>query len=171
MHPPPTELSRYLDNELLVAERDDVQRHVRECGPCRWLLQSLSQTIVGLGSLREPAPSGRAERIIAALWRVSREDGVRRLSVVRGDGAPGRVDWRARWRIALRYCLRRSQLRLTVPIGLLVGTALSLANQGGMLLSGEIDLKMCAVCALDYLLPFAAMNVVLVTASRLLRQR
>jgi ABC-type methionine transport system permease subunit len=69
------------------------------------------------------------------------------------------------------YCLQRSQLRFTVPIGLLVGTALSLANKGAMLLQGQIDLQMCVVCALGYLLPFVAMNVVLLTATRLARRR
>src|SRR6266536_2142979 len=74
MHPAPTKLSRYLDGELSVEQRDAVARHVRECGPCRRLLQSLAQTIGGLGSLREPAASGRAERIVATLGRAPRED-------------------------------------------------------------------------------------------------
>jgi hypothetical protein len=72
----------------------------------------------------------------------------------------------ASFRAAIRYCLQRSQLRLTVPTGLLVGAALTLVNQGGMLLHGGIDVGMCAICSLDFLLPFVALNVALVAASR-----
>jgi anti-sigma factor RsiW len=147
-HPDPTMLSRYLDGDLPADEHAEVDRHVGGCIPCRRLLRSLSQTVGGLGSLRANAASGRAEAIVAALSPPTSRDAARR-----------------------RFLLQRAQLRFTVPIGLLVGIALSLVNQGGMLLHGEIDLAMCAVCALDFLLPFVAMNVVLLATTRVLRGR
>jgi hypothetical protein len=61
----------------------------------------------------------------------------------------------------VRSCLRRPRLRITVPIALLAGVAVSLVNHGGMLLSGHIDAQMCAICGLDFLVPFAALNVAL----------
>ncbi len=62
-------------------------------------------------------------------------------------------------RAALRYCLQRAQLRLTLPIALLAGVVLSLINQGGILMDGRIDLAMCAMCAMNFLVPFVALNV------------
>jgi len=59
---------------------------------------------------------------------------------------------------ALRYCFQRAQLRLTLPIALLAGVVLSLINQGGILMDGRIDLRMCAMCAANVLVPFAALN-------------
>lgn len=157
VHPAGATLCRYVEADLPPSERDAVDRHVAECVSCRRLLASLVETIGGLRSLVARTPAGLPETIIAALPRTSAE---RR-------GATARA---YRPRAAVRYCLRRSQLRLTVPAGLLVGAALSLLNQGGMLLHGEIDVGMCAICSLDFLLPFVAMNVVLVTATRLPRR-
>jgi anti-sigma factor RsiW len=151
-------LSRYLDADLSPSERDDVERHVAECVSCRRLLATLRQTIGGLRSLPGSAPSRLPETIIAALPRTGAQHGA-------ADARIGRL------RAAVRYCLRRTQLRLTVPTGLLLGAALSLLNQGAMLLHGHIDVGMCAICSLNFLLPFAAMNVVLVTAARLARRR
>ena len=79
-----------------------------------------------------------------------------------------------RWRRKLADRLARPQwhrawLRVTVPIALVLGVALSLVNQAGMLLSGEIDLRMCAICGLDFLLPFAALNLVLAIAASIAR--
>jgi anti-sigma factor RsiW len=148
-HPAPLALSRYLDGELTARDRRAVEAHVRECGGCRRLLRSLSRTVRVLGSLGAGAPAGQSEAIIAALSAEAR---------------PQRRQFR--WRPVLRYCLGRAQLRFTVPIALLVGAVLSLVNQGGMLLAGELDPAMCAICALNFVLPFIAMNVVLVGAAR-----
>lgn len=74
-------------------------------------------------------------------------------------------------RAALRSCLQRSQLRFTVPIGLILGVLLSAVNQGAMLVEGHIDLGMCAICALDFLLPFVAMNAALVMAALVVGER
>jgi anti-sigma factor RsiW len=170
-HPDPTTLSRYLDGDLPADERAEVDQHVGGCIPCRRLLRSLSQTIGGLRSLRGHAASGRADAIIAALSSPTSADAARRLAVVTGNRAVTRSTGPSRSWAAVHYCLQRSRLRFTVPIGLLVGIVLSLVNQGGMLLHGEIDLAMCAVCALDFLVPFVAMNVVLLATTRVLQRR
>ena len=162
-------MSRYLERELAAAERGKLERHVSDCFSCRRELRSLSQTIGGLDSLRQPAPTGLADRVIAALWAATSPQ----LTVVHGDdgGAFAPVGWRARLRRAAAYCLRRSQLRVTIPVGLVVGAVLSVVNQGGMLFEGRIDLAMCAACTLDFVLPFTAMNIVLLMVTRLVGRR
>ena len=162
-------MSRYLDSELAVAQCGAVERHVSDCGSCRQEMRSLSHTLRGLDALHERAPAGLADTVIAAVWAATSPP----LTVVRrGDSRalePGA--WRARLRSATRYCLQRSQLRLTVPVGLVIGAVLSVVNQGAMLFEGNIDVGMCAVCALDFLLPFFAMNIVVLMAARLVRGR
>jgi anti-sigma factor RsiW len=153
LHPAPATLSRYLDSDLSPVKRDAVARHVAECVACRHRLSSLRQTIGELRSLPTRAPSRLPETIVAALPRTAGE---------RGGAHPG-ID---RLRAALRYCLKGSQLRITAPVAVLVGAALSLANQGATLFRGEIDLSSCAACSLDFMLPFVALNVVLVAATR-----
>ena len=162
-------MSRYLDGELPAAERGTLERHVDQCPWCRRELRSLSQTVRGLASLHDAAPVGVADRVVAALWSATSPH----LTVVHGDvGATfAPVAWRARLRTAARYCMRRSQLRFTVPVGLVVGAVLSVVNQGAMLFEGRIDVGMCAVCALDFLLPFVATNIVLVMVARLVGGR
>jgi hypothetical protein len=164
-HPAPTTLSRLLDDDLRLPERDADDQHLRGCGPCRRLLESLTRTIGGLGSLRTRASSGRADRIVAAL-RTASDGGTRHLSVTARDTVVVFPGWWPRLWSAVRYCLQRSQLRFTVPIGVLLGAALTVLNMGGTLLRGEIDLEMSAVCALDFVLPFMAMNVVLLGVAR-----
>jgi hypothetical protein len=115
-------------------------------------LASLMQTIGGLRALRAGAPYRQSETIVAALPRGA-DPGIRRV------------------RAAVRYCLQRTQLRLTVPAALLVGAALTVVNQGGMLLHGEIDVAMCAIYSLDFRLTFVAMNVVVVAATLVARRR
>jgi hypothetical protein len=56
-------------------------------------------------------------------------------------------------------------MRVTFPIAIVLGVALSLVNQGGMLLSGDIDLRMCVICALNFLLPLAALNLLLLAVA------
>ena len=158
VHPAPATLSRYLESDLSPSERDAVERHVAECVSCRRLVASLTRTIGGLRSLRARAPSSLAQTIVAALPPASAGQGAADARTLRKP-------------VGVRDCLRRSQLRLTVPAGLIVGAALTLVNQGTMLLHGDVDVGMCARCSLDFLLPFVAMNVVLVTATRLAHRR
>jgi hypothetical protein len=103
------------------------------------MLRSLSSTIRALGSMPSPSSSGLAEKVISEL-RV-------------GDGRQA------------ASTLRRSWLRVTLPIGLLLGVILSLVNQGGMLLSGQIDVRMCVICALDFVLPLAALSALMLAAA------
>lgn len=120
--------------------------------------------------MREHVPSRRAEAIIATLSFASTRAGAPQFRVAQNNGewAGARADatWQLPLRAALRYCLQRSQLRFTVPIGLVLGTVLALVNKGAMLLEGDISVGMCAICALDFLLPFVAINVVLLAAAR-----
>jgi hypothetical protein len=67
--------------------------------------------------------------------------------------------WSQRAHSALGYCLRGAQLRLTLPLALLAGAILTLVNMGGQLMHGRLDLGMCAMCAMDFLVPFIALNV------------
>ena len=55
--------------------------------------------------------------------------------------------------------MQRAQLRLTVPIALVAGVVLSMVNMGGMLMHGRIDLGVCVSCAIDFLVPFLALNL------------
>lgn len=166
-------LSQYLDDDLAHRDRVALEEHLHHCLGCRRALQSLSRTVEALPSLQGAKSTSRAETIIGSL---DQPNVPRRLRVVGGDaegrdmrGARGA--WQPRWRSALRYCLQRSQLRWTMPIAVLIGALLSLVNQGGMLLAGQIDVGMCAVCALNFALPFLAMNVALLAATRVARRR
>ena len=74
-----------------------------------------------------------------------------------GDRAPR--CWRRTVAAGLRWCLRRRQLRLTLPIALGAGVVLSLVNIGEMLMHGRIDLGVCVSCAMDFLVPFLPLNL------------
>jgi hypothetical protein len=75
-------------------------------------------------------------------------------------------DHRSRLLAVVRYRLRRRQLRLTLPIALLAGVALSVINEGAMLFEGQIDLGMCAMCAMNFVVPFIALKVALLLSVR-----
>jgi hypothetical protein len=47
------------------------------------------------------------------------------------------------------------------------GVVLSLVNMGGMLLRGRIDLGVCVSCAMDFLVPFVALNLGLLLLLRI----
>src|SRR5918995_1654297 len=108
----------------------------------RHLLATVPQPANSADSLRVRPQSRLADRVIAALWSWTSEADARRLTIVTDTFALARTGRRVRTWPAVRYCLQRSQLRFTVPAGLLVGVVLSLVNHGGMLLHGEIDLAM-----------------------------
>jgi hypothetical protein len=75
-------------------------------------------------------------------------------------------------RALIDYCLRRPQLRLTLPLGLLVGIALSLINQGSMIFSGRANLlEVCLTCSPNFLVPFVALNIALLIAAPVARRR
>jgi hypothetical protein len=96
------------------------------------------------------------------------------LTVVSGPGerAGDRMlaCWVRRARAAVGWCLQKQQLRLTLPITFVAGVVLSMVNMGGMLMHGRIDLGVCLSCAVDFLVPFVALNLALLTLLRVPRR-
>lgn len=159
-----------------------LEAHVSNCRRCQRELASLANTLDALGSLEPNSPAGLADSIIAALRaenppqiasrRSSKFTGVPALTVVPGSGQPPAGDrslirWPQDARAALRWCLRRPQLRLTLPITVVAGVVLSMVNMGGMLMHGKIDLGVCVSCTIDFLVPFVALNLGLLMLLRL----
>ena len=131
------------------------------------MLRSIASTVRALGSLHSPPSAGLADAIISRL-RAGEPGRSATEPLVLEAGPQGR--WRRQFADRLTPPhWHRVWLRVTVPIALVLGVALSLVNQGGMLFSGEIDLRMCAICGLDFLLPFAALNLVLAIAASIAR--
>jgi anti-sigma factor RsiW len=191
-HARPEMLSRYLDGELTQPQRRALETHLGDCPNCRRLVESLTGTVDALGSMRTGARAGLADSVIGALRAQSpsqralpaasaRRSGSPLLTVVSDSGSDAagqtatvpraRSTWRCILRAFLDYCLRRPQLRLTLPLGLALGIALSLINKGYMIFNGRVDAEMCAVCALDFVIPFVALNVGLLLAARVAARR
>ena len=182
-HPTARVFSEYLDGDLDARAHRALEAHVRDCARCRATLASLAATVRALGSLETDSLPGLADSIIAALRtespaepssrrRAADTAALRVLSVVPGPNRPGRGDgalerWPQAGRTALRWCLQPRQLRLTVPIALVAGVVLSMVNMGGMLMHGRIDLGVCLSCAVDFLVPFLALNLGLLTLLRI----
>jgi anti-sigma factor RsiW len=176
-------LSRYLEDDLNARERRALESHVHGCSRCRRELASLANTVCALGSLEAVTSPGLADSIITALRSEDAQEratsrrapdtaGLPALTVVPGAGpssAGNRIltRWPQEARTALRWCLQRPQLRLTVPITVVAGVVLSLVNMGGMLMDGKIDLGVCLSCAADFLVPFLALNLALLMLLRL----
>lgn len=61
-----SKLSRCLDGELPVRDRDPIERHLRECLPCRNELERLRVVADAMATLPEPpeVPAGFAERVM-----------------------------------------------------------------------------------------------------------
>jgi anti-sigma factor RsiW len=164
-HPAPLELSRYLEGDLTARDRRTLEGHLLDCDGCRRMLRSLGNTVRALGSLPAPSAAGLAEKIISALR--AGEPGQSTPELLSAE-AGVRPWWRRR--VAERLVLAGSRtprrwMRVTFPIAIVLGVALSLVNQGGMLLSGDIDLRMCVICALNFLLPLAALNLLLLAVA------
>jgi anti-sigma factor RsiW len=173
-HPRLEVMSQYLEGELPADARHALEGHLRECARCRRQLASLAGTVRALGSIRPRAPAGLAAKVIAALRADGAEAAIHGqsadaagppvLTVVDDsgqspDGELALKGWPQRMRAGFRYCLRRSQLRLTLPIALVAGVVLSIVNMGGMLMHGRIDVGVCVSCAIDFLVPFIALNL------------
>lgn len=185
-HPRSRVLSRYVESDLDARRRRAVEAHLRDCPRCQRDLASLTITIRAVRSLEAPSRAGLAESIVGALR--AEEEGATAtslgardaasaalLTVIAGSGrssggepVPSRVAQEAR--AALRWCLQRRQLRLTLPIAVLAGVVLSLVNMGGTLLHGRIDLGVCVSCTVDFLVPFLTVNLGLVMLVRLPRR-
>jgi len=173
-HPRSRLLSDYIDDELPSDDRVKLEAHLAGCPRCRHLLDSLTTTVAALGSLGSEAPAGLAGSVIAAV-RAEPAPGAGEsarvtqpaLAIASAAMRPAARDrWPDRARAALRWCCKPAQLRVTLPIAVLVGIALSFANQGGMLLDGRIDLSMCVMCGSDFLVPFFAVNAALLLIVR-----
>jgi anti-sigma factor RsiW len=185
-------LSRYLDGELRQPERLALEEHLSGCPECRGLLESLTSTLQALRSMRPSSRPGLADSVIAALRAKSPSPNVTPVLSARHPDSPTLTvvpnlgldatepasaspethsARRPLLRALLSYCLRRPQLRLTLPLALLAGVALSLINQGYMIFDGRVDVGMCAICALDFVIPFVALNVALLLATRVVGRR
>lgn len=156
---------------------------MRSCPRCRREFASLQRTLDALGTLEPDRPVDLAESIIEALRAEKpREVAISRqasdavgssvLRVVPDSGQPPVGErvltcWPREALAAIRWCLARPQLRFTLPITLIAGVVLSMVNMGGMLLHGRIDLVVCAICTVDFLVPFLALNIGLLMLLRL----
>ena len=67
---------------------------------------------------------------------------------------------------ALRVCLRPLHLRRTASIALIIGTWLTLFNQGDVMLSGGLKGWVWGKIALNYLTPFVVANAGLLSVKR-----
>jgi anti-sigma factor RsiW len=191
-HARPEMLSRYLDGDLTQPQRLALETHLGDCPDCRGLLESLTGTVDALGSMSAGVRAGLADKVIAALRAKGPSQPALPASSALRPGSPvltvvpdpgpdvvgqtataprERSTWRSIPRALLAYCLRRPQLRLTLPLGLSLGIALSLINKGYMIFNGRVDAEMCAVCALDFVIPFVALNVGLLLAIRVAGRR
>lgn len=169
-HPRSELISRYLEDDLDLHQRAALDAHLRGCGRCREVVRSLREMVAELATMRTPASPQLAQRIVAELHAdedrrpLPRPSGLRVVaSTASGTGSTVRP---ARAWTAVRFCLRRTQIRVTVPIALLIGIALSVINQGSMLFNGPMDVGMCAMCGANFLLPFAGLNIALLVLHR-----
>jgi anti-sigma factor RsiW len=185
-------LSQYLDGELAPAERDALESHLHRCAHCERVLVSLERTVGALATMRAAARPGLADTIIAAIpSESSHQNGASRRDARRGGtpvlrvvhdivppiarpqfGSDRHDEHPRRLGALLSYCLRRTRLRLTLSLALLVGIVLSLVDQGSMIFSGhDALLAICLACAPNFIVPFLAINAALLIAVRLGRPR
>ena len=77
-----------------------------------------------------------------------------------GRGSPsGRPGVAARFVDAWQYCAQPTRLRRTVMIALVVGTILTMINQGDVFLSGSATVATVVKTALNYVVPFVVSNL------------
>jgi len=67
---------------------------------------------------------------------------------------------------AVRLCLRRSTLRRTLLIAAIVGTLLSLVNQGSVIFGGDANAATWLRVAANYLIPFCVSSAGFLAATR-----
>jgi hypothetical protein len=166
-HPRSMLFSAYLDGDLPLGERRALESHVRDCARCRRVLDSLARTVDALGRLEPERALRMADSVIAALRAESPNETIPRagqtpLLVVRPSvqsAAGARL--RERARAALAFCCSRDQLRATLPLAVLAGVVLSLLNQTRMVTHAPLELATWVMCAPNFVVPFVALNVVL----------
>jgi hypothetical protein len=71
-----------------------------------------------------------------------------------------------RVRAALAYCTRREHLRRTTRIAIVVGIALTLINQSGVLFAGHATTTTWIRCGLNFVVPFVVSNLGLLSGWR-----
>ena len=64
-----------------------------------------------------------------------------------------------RVRSAVAYCLRKEHLRRTVAIALVVGTLLTVVNQGDVILSSQANLGTWLKAGTNFAIPFLVSNL------------
>jgi hypothetical protein len=69
-------------------------------------------------------------------------------------------------RDALEICLQPEHLRRTLAIALVVGTILTVINQGDVILRGEASAATVVKAVLNYLVPFVVSNLGLLAGKR-----
>ena len=67
---------------------------------------------------------------------------------------------------ALRIVFSRTTLRRTIPIAVLVGTILSLVNQGGVIFGGDATIATWIRAGANYLVPFCVSSAGYLSATR-----
>ena len=65
---------------------------------------------------------------------------------------------RERASAAIAFCCRRSNLRRTIRIALVVGLILTLINQGAVIASGDTSIGTWVRCGLNFVVPFLVSN-------------
>lgn len=71
-----------------------------------------------------------------------------------------------RWSVAaLKSAIQPTHLRRTCTVALIVGTWLTLFNQGGVIWAGEVGPGLWVKVALNYLTPFVVANLGLLSYS------
>ncbi len=158
-------LGAYRDGELAVDQRDRVEAHVRGCSRCRGALAGLAECGRELRSLRTEPPDGLADRIIA---RLEADTGETRQSLVgAAEIAPSR---RPAAGLATSWREQRAHLRVTLPIALVAGLAITAVEDLGTLTGGDVDIAAaCAVCGSNVLVPLALLHLGWLLAARALR--
>jgi hypothetical protein len=71
-----------------------------------------------------------------------------------------------RIRSSLAYCARPQHLRRTISIAVIVGTLLTLVNQGGVIFGGDATAATWVRTGMNYLIPFCVSNAGLLSARR-----
>jgi len=79
---------------------------------------------------------------------------------------PFRVENFARLGRLVRLCCQPRHLRRTSTIAIVVGSWLTLFNQGGVLWAGEVSFALLLKVFLNYLTPFAVANLGLLSSVR-----
>jgi hypothetical protein len=70
------------------------------------------------------------------------------------------------YRQALGLCVRRTTLRRTIPVALVVGAMLSVINLGGLFLSDQVTPVVWARAALNFLVPLVVSTIGFLSGTR-----